>query len=78
MIIMPAASQVQLAVFDMLGRQVGELVNEKKEAGSYEVKFDASRLASGVYFYRIQARPLSPTAGGSGTFLQARKLLLLR
>ncbi len=65
---LPAASQVQLAVFDMLGRQVGELVNEKKEAGSYEVKFDASGLASGVYFYRIKA----------GNFVQTKKLLLVR
>lgn len=65
---LPAVSQVRLAVFDMLGRQVSELVNEKKEAGSYEVKFDATGLASGVYFYRIEA----------GTFVQTRKLLVLR
>ncbi len=65
---LPAMSQVRLAVFDMLGRQVSELVNEKKEAGSYEVRFDATGLASGVYFYRIEA----------GNFVQTRKLLLLR
>ncbi len=75
---LPAARQVQLAVFDMLGRQVSELVNEKKEAGSYEVKFDASGLASGVYFYRIQAYPLPSSTGGNGGFVQTRKLLLVR
>jgi hypothetical protein len=44
------------------------LVNEKREAGAYEVKFDGSNLASGVYFYRIQA----------GSFVQTKRLLLVR
>ena len=65
---LPRTSQVSLTVFDMLGRQVSVLVNEKRDAGVYEVKFDGSGLSSGVYLYRIQA----------GTFVQTRKLLLLR
>jgi photosystem II stability/assembly factor-like uncharacterized protein len=60
--------QVKLAVYDLLGREVAVLVNERKNAGSYEVKFDAGGLASGVYFYRLQA----------GDFVHTRKLLLLR
>jgi hypothetical protein len=59
---------VRLAVYDLLGREVAVLVNEKKEPGNYEVKFDGSSLASGVYFYRMQTRD----------FVQTRKLLLLR
>jgi hypothetical protein len=65
---LPRTSQVNLAVYDILGRQVSVLVNEKRDAGVHEVRFDGSNLASGVYFYRIQA----------GDFVQTRKLLLLR
>lgn len=65
---LPGASQVNLTVFDILGREVSVLVNEKREAGAYEVKFDGTNLASGVYFYRLQA----------GSFVETRKLLLLR
>jgi len=52
----------------MLGREVSVLVNEKKEAGVHEVKFDGSGLASGVYLYRLQA----------GSYVQTKKLLLLK
>ena len=53
-----ASSRVLLAVYDLLGREVTVLVDEKKEPGSYEVKFDASGLPSGVYLYRLQVHPL--------------------
>ena len=65
---LPRTSQVNLTVFDILGRQVSVLVNEKRDAGVHEVKFDGSNLASGVYFYRLQA----------GTYVGTKKLLLLR
>jgi hypothetical protein len=65
---LPKSSVVRLSVFDILGREVSVLVNERRDAGAYEVKFDGSNLASGVYFYRLQA----------GSFVQTRKLLLLR
>ena len=65
---LPVKSHVTLTVFNTLGQQVAVLQNGEQEAGSHEVRFDASRLASGVYFYRIQA----------GTFGQTKKLLLLR
>jgi len=61
-------SEVKITVYDVLGREVAVLVNEKKEAGTYEVRFDGSRLASGVYIYRLTA----------GSFVQSRKMLLLR
>jgi hypothetical protein len=50
-----AASEVRLVVYDILGREVAVLVNERKAPGRYEVTFDASGLASGVYFYRLEA-----------------------
>jgi hypothetical protein len=65
---LPKASQVTLSVFDILGREVSVLVNERREAGVHEVKFDASGLSSGVYFYRIQ----------TGTFVETKRLLLIR
>jgi len=65
---LPNRSLVALAVFNILGQQVASLVHGPQEAGSYEVKFDGSNLASGVYFYRLTA----------GDFVQSRKLLLLK
>jgi hypothetical protein len=51
----PGVSDVKLTVFDILGREVAVLVNERKPAGRYEVTFDASDLASGMYVYRLTA-----------------------
>ncbi len=65
---LPQSSMVRLSVFDILGHEISVLVNERKDAGSYEVKFDGSGLSSGVYFYRLQA----------GAFVQTRKLLLMK
>ncbi len=59
---------VKLKVYDILGREVTTLVNENQKPGNYEVKFDASILASGIYFYKIQ----------SGSFVKSRKMILLR
>jgi hypothetical protein len=64
---LPRASGVRLSVFDMLGREVSVLVNERREAGVHKVRLDASRLASGVYIYRLQA----------GGFAQSRKFVVL-
>ena len=57
-----------MSVYDVLGREVSVLVNERQQAGHHEVKFDGNGLSSGVYFYRMEA----------GSFVQTRKLLLLR
>lgn len=66
--VLPRSADVRLSVYDILGRGVSVLVNERMAAGVHEVKFDASGLSSGVYFYRLTA----------GSFVQTRKLLLLR
>jgi hypothetical protein len=65
---LPKSSVVSLTVYDMLGREVSVLVNERRNAGVHEVKFDGTGLSSGVYFYRLEA----------GSFVLTRKLLLLR
>lgn len=65
---LPVASQVSLKVYDVMGREVQTLVNERVQAGSYEVKFDGSNLNSGVYFYRIITDEFNDT----------RRMLLLK
>lgn len=52
---LPSQTQVRLAVFDMLGREVAVLVSGVRAVGSYEVTFDAANLASGMYLYRLEA-----------------------
>ncbi|CAN5456273.1 hypothetical protein BH23BAC3_BH23BAC3_32610 [soil metagenome] len=52
---LPAASDVTLEVFVMLGRRVALLVDEPQPAGTHSAEFDASNLASGIYLYRLQA-----------------------
>lgn len=65
----PEKERVRLDVYNILGEKVAALVNSVQNAGSYEVNFDGSKLASGVYFYRL-------SANGS-TFL-TRKMVLLK
>jgi len=64
----PNTENVQLDVFDMLGRKVATLVNQRLAAGTYTVQFNASQLSSGMYFYRISA----------GNFKQAMKMMLIK
>jgi len=64
----PESGFVTLKVFNILGQEVAKLVNEVKSEGSYQVAFNASNLASGLYLYKIQ----------SGNFSSVKKMLLLR
>ena len=63
-----AFGHVTLKVYDVLGNEIKTLVNEYKPAGKYTINFDASKLASGVYFYRLQA----------GNYIDVKKLMLLK
>lgn len=65
---LPVDSQVSLIVFDLLGREVATLVQDQKQAGYHQVRFDASALASGIYMYRIQA----------GSIIQTKKMMLIK
>ena len=65
---LPENSQVNLAVYDMMGRRVATLVNENVAAGTHQVPFDAGSLSSGTYMYRLQA-------GGN---IQTKKLTLIK
>ena len=61
-------SLVQIKIYDILGREVYSLLNEQQEEGYHEVKFDAGRLSSGVYYYRIKA----------GDFVETRRMVLMK
>ncbi len=61
-------SFVAVKVYDIVGREVVTLLNEEKTMGSYEIKFDATNLPSGIYLYRIV----------SGDFVQMKKMILLK
>ncbi|HEY9165665.1 MAG TPA: T9SS type A sorting domain-containing protein [Candidatus Kryptonia bacterium] len=65
---LPQNSFVSVKVFDLLGREMKTLVNERETAGEHSVSFDASGLASGVYVYVVRA----------GTSVQSRKMLVLK
>lgn len=71
-----AVSRVSLKAYDVLGRLVKTLVNNEVEsAGNYEVRFDGSGLASGVYFYRLTA---SPVSGANTGYTKVMKMVLLK
>jgi hypothetical protein len=59
---------VSLKIYDVLGNLVAQLVNEEKEAGTYNYNWDASNLTSGIYFYILQA----------GDFIKTKKMILLK
>jgi hypothetical protein len=65
---LPKSGLVTLKVYDILGREVKTLVNTYKAAGSYDVSFNASNLASGIYIYQLK----------SGNFVSTKKLVLLK
>ncbi len=68
-------SFVTLKVYDILGREVALLVSEQKNPGSYEVNFNASRLPSGVYFYRLISQPLD---NQDAEYQAVKKLMLVK
>jgi hypothetical protein len=65
---LPQRNSVTLKIFNVLGREVAILVNEEMAAGVHKIVFDAKRLASGMYFYRLQA----------GNFWQVKRLILMK
>jgi len=62
-------SDVQLAIYDLLGQKLATLVSKRQPAGSHKVEWDASSFSSGVYFYRVET---------NNGFVQSRKLILLK
>ena len=65
---LPEPSLVQIKIYNVLGQLVTTLIDEAKQAGTHSVKFDASQLASGIYYYRLTA----------GIYSETRKLTLIK
>lgn len=65
---LPANSLVTLKVYDVLGREVRTLVNEREGAGDHSITFNAADLPSGVYFYRLTA----------GSFVETKRLVVIK
>jgi hypothetical protein len=65
---LPAAEKVLLKVYDVLGREIKILINEEQTAGLHSISFDASKLSSGVYYYRLEA----------GNYSQVHKMVYLK
>ncbi len=65
---MSLSGNVLLKIFDIRGREVETLVNERQSPGTYEVTFDASSIPSGVYFYKIE----------TNGFVQTKRMMLLK
>jgi hypothetical protein len=65
---LPVDAHTHLKVYDLLGREVASLVDGDMEAGNHHVQFDARSMASGIYFYRIEAE----------NFTSVRKIVVMR
>lgn len=65
---LPQAGNISLKIYNLLGEEVKTLVNDYQEAGKHSVQFNANNLASGIYFYRLQA----------GSFIQTKKMILIK
>ena len=70
----PEHSSVKLSIFNMLGQQVSELINEEQSAGNYREEFNATNLTSGIYFYRLEAI----STESSKKFISTKKMLLIK
>lgn len=73
---LPEASHVRLSVYNLLGEEIAVLVNEQRQAGVYDQRFEASSLPSGTYFYRIEAQ--GQGAAQSKSYVQVRKMTIVK
>ena len=72
----PNSSFITIKVYDVLGNQITELVNEEKPIGVHEVIFDASSLSTGTYFYQLQA--VNSSSGSGNSFVETKKMILIK
>ena len=66
---LPITNYVEINIYNLIGQKIATLVSEKQKAGKYQVEWDASRFASGIYYYQLST---------SSGFIQTRKMILLK
>ncbi|HEY7750691.1 MAG TPA: T9SS type A sorting domain-containing protein, partial [Ignavibacteriaceae bacterium] len=64
----PDVSDVTMIIYDVLGNEIEIIVNENQQPGSYEVKWDASNISSGIYFYQLKTKD----------FVDTKKMIVLK
>ena len=69
---LPGTGKVEIKVYDIIGREVTTLINEVQDAGDHSVQFNATNLASGIYFYRINA------VTAKGNFTDVKRMILVK
>ena len=80
---LPVSGMVTLKVYDILGNEIATLVNEEKQLGVYEIKFNVAQvsrpeIASGIYFYRLLVSALQSKDGKAGNYIATKKMLLIK
>ncbi len=73
---LPVDSKVKINIYNSLGQLVETLVDKEMESGYHEIDFDASRLASGVYLYQLQAG--DPSTSSRQSFILVKKMILIK
>jgi hypothetical protein len=71
---LPELSYVKIEIFNVLGKNVSKLIDSQQEAGVHELKFDASNLSSGVYFYQVEFKSIK----GDKSYSSVNKMLLIK
>ena len=72
---LPRSGNVKLTIFDILGRQLATLLDERREAGDHSLVWNASGRSSGIYFYRLEVTSVSDSGK---SFTQVKKMMLLK
>jgi hypothetical protein len=80
---LPTAAKVELAIYNILGQKIRSLISERQTAGSYEIRWDGKNdagipVASGIYLYKLKAGNLSGGVQLEKSFVQIRKMLLIK
>ena len=72
----PQTSEVVIKVLDILGNELESLINEEKQAGIYEITWNAEELPSGVYFYQLKA--VDPSTNSGQGFVDTKKMIIMK
>ena len=75
---LPVSSNVKINIYNALGQLVETLVDKEMESGYHQVNIDASKLSSGVYLYQLLVSALHSKDGKAGSFIQTKKMVLIK